>query len=73
MSEAQREGEGTLGTLGRWFAVARAAPYTLKPGGDKALDQTASFLRLRGVLADLRGAPGARSFTRVALADAATL
>ena len=25
---------GTLGTLGRWFAVTRCAPYTLKPGGD---------------------------------------
>ena len=29
---------GTLGTLGRWFPVTRCAPYTLKPGGDKALD-----------------------------------
>ena len=28
----------TLGTLGRWFPGTRCAPYTLKPGGDKALD-----------------------------------
>ena len=28
----------TLGTLGRWFPVTRATPYTLKPEGDKALD-----------------------------------
>ena len=38
---------GTLGTLGRWFPVTRCAPYTLKPGGDKALDGPEPIVMLR--------------------------
>ena len=37
----------TLCVLGRWFAVTRAAPYTLKPEGDKALDSPEPIVMLR--------------------------